>query len=82
MYFLLQVTTLQDGRQATLMNLSEPGYSGRYACVVRSTNVHTGDFSSQVLLMSLRTVRTTGLKLDFSFVCVCIWVDGAHLRAM
>lgn len=63
-----QVTVSQDGRQAILtLNISEPGYSGRYACVVQSTNVLTPARETVDVPLNCEN-NGTNVGLNF---CVC-----------
>ena len=64
-----QVIASQDGRQANLtLNLSEPGYSGRYACVIRSVNVLTTVHTTVDVPLNCEN-NGTNIGLHF---CACV----------
>ena len=65
----VQVTASQDGRQATLtLNLSDPDYSGRYACVVHSTNVLT---TAQTTIDVPLNCENNGTNIGL-YLCACV----------
>ena len=64
----VHVTVARDGRQAALnLNISETGYSGRYACVVRSMNVLT---PARITVDVPLNCENNGTNIGLSF-CVC-----------
>ena len=72
----VQVTTSQDGRQATLtLNLSDPDYSGRYSCVVHSTNVLT---TAQTTIDVPLNCENNGTNIGlYLYACVPGWTGLA-----